>query len=82
MNGFRKVLIIKYNELHTLLQPAIEGDENDLLNVDVAEVKEAMQELRNSIGYLCCIYEEGDKNYSDMSEYSNNALYKFKEEEK
>ena len=80
MDGFRKVLIIKYNELHNLLQPAIEGNESDLLDVDVAQVKEAMREIRNSIGFLCCVYYENDKDFTDISEYSNEFLGKFKDE--
>jgi len=80
MDGLRKSLIMEYNNLCKVLQSGVKLDNNELVGVHISEVDECMEGIKLMIGLLCCVYDDDEESFNDLSDMADNELIKFVEE--
>lgn len=63
MNGFRKGLSEDVDELRQLVEKVVKGD-----FFDEEELVDAMNKVVTSSNVINCVFVEGDKNFTDLSD--------------
>ena len=73
MNGLRDNIIRSYNKVVRHLREHITDNfTNDECEELHEELNEDFEELRQDIGFLLCIFDPNEKDFSDMSEEIEN----------
>ena len=75
MNGLRQNLVSAYNRTVRRLREFLEENCTDSeIGRLHREIDGDIDELRMEIGFLCCTYEEGNEDFSNMSDEIDGLL--------
>lgn len=47
-------------------------DNSGMININAEEIQKEMDDLRQSVGFLYCVYEPGDELFTDISSDTDN----------
>lgn len=74
MDGARRNIIRPYDDLCRLLSDGVDPEFSYLQEIKLNELKSIMDDLRQGIGIISCVYDDKEEGFNDMSKETESML--------